>query len=376
MSFDKIEFVKPNDILQGGFNPNLPAEISVQEQLLYSIANNLAILNNNLINSGALQNLALIGDLLQEVFTDDRVQDKKTSVLKTDENSSLNSNSSVFVADTRRRYQNGVWYNRVGVANVMQMYDLNSYELWFSKSTGAVVNQATSTYSFNVPVPSVSVSSSPATVNVNASAPVVNNNVPVPSVTNQVNVASAVPDITVNSTAPTVNNNIPVPEVTNEITVQSAVPDITVNATAPVVNVSSSPATVNVSSTAPVVNNNIPVPSVTNTVQSAVAPITVSATAPVVNVSSAPAQVTVDAYNDVALIAKLEQLKEVLENALNTSEDVGIADLLEDCLMTDVDTDLKKGLTDIVFERDNINLIDYPVEMLTEPSQTKKLRSF
>lgn len=359
MSFDKIEFVKPNDILQGGFNPNLPAEISVQEQLLYSIANNLAILNNNLINSGALQNLALIGDLMQEIFTDDRIANKKCSVLKTAENATIFPNRSVFIADTVRTSVNARYENS-GIAHVLRQLDLNNNDLWKSKTTGCVVNNAQSTYSFNVPVPSVSVSSSPATVNVNASAPVVNNNVPVPHVTNNVEVAAAVPEITVNAVAPVVNNNIPVSEVTNEITVQSASPTIEVSATAPVVNVSSSPATVNVSSTAPIVNNTVPVPTVNNTVQSAVAPINVSATAPVVNVSSSPAQIEIDSYDDSALIAKIEEMRE----------------LLEDALLTEVDTDIKKGLTDIVFERDNVNLIDYPVEMLTEPSTTKKLRSF
>ena len=375
MSFDKIEFVKPNDILQGGFNPNLPAEITVTEQLLYSIANNLAILNNNLINSGALQNLALIGDLMQEVLTDNRVPEKKTSVFKTDEFAQLEPSKSVFIGSMMRRLTSTP-YTRVGIANISQLSNLNDMDLWYSKNTGTIVNQATSTYSFNVPVPSVSVSSSPATVNVNASAPVVNNNVPVPEVSNVVNVQSATPIIEVNATAPTVNNIIDVPSVTNQIDVQSATPVIEVNSTAPVVNVSSSPATVNVSSAAPVVNNNIDVPVPSVSVQSAVAPITVSATAPVVNVSSSPAQVTIDAYNDAALIAKLEQVREVLDGALNTSEDLGLADLLEDCLMSEVETDIKMGLADIVFERDNINLIDYPVEMLTEPATTKKLREF
>lgn len=359
MSFDKIEFVKPNDILQGGFNPNLPAEISVTEQLLYSIANNLAILNNNLINSGALQNLALMGDLMQEVFADNR-GGRKTSVFQTDDNVNADMKSmSVFVSDAQM-YPSWTFVPRAGVARLQRIFWQNEKNFWETKSTTAVVNQASSTYAFNVPVPSVSVSSSPATVNVNASAPVVNNNVPVPNVTNNVEVAPAVPEITVNATAPTVNNNIPVPSVTNQIDVQSATPTIEVNSTAPVVNVSSSPATVNVSSTAPIVNNTVPVPTVNNNVQSAVAPITVSATAPVVNVSSSPANIDIQPYDDSDLISKIEEMREVLEDAL----------------MTEVDTDIKRGLTDIVFERDNVNLIDYPVEMLTEPATTKKLREF
>lgn len=347
MSFDKIEFVKPNDILQGGFNPNLPTEISVTEQLLYSIANNLAILNNNLINSGALQNLALIGDLMQEVFTDDRIANKKTSVLKTGENASNHANMSVFVGDMITISQGDKI--GIGLGNLLRFFDDNQRRFWNTKSTTAVVNQAQSTYSFNVPVPSVSVSSAPATVNVNASAPSVTNNVPVPHVTNNVEVASAVPDITVNATAPIVNNSVPVPSVTNEVTVQSATPTIEVNSTAPVVNVSSSPATVNVSSTAPVVNNNIPVPSVTNevTVQSAV---------PAVNVSSSPAtvnvapDVNVDAYDDSALIEKLEDMRE----------------LLEDALLTDVDTDVKQGLTDVLFSKDTVINVDYPGDVVME----------
>jgi len=358
MSFDKIEFVKPNDILQGGFNPNLPAEISVTEQLLYSIANNLAILNNNLINSGALQNLALIGDLMQEIFTDDRIANKKVSVFKTSD-TSTEPNKSVFVSDFFRRLTSTLLTD-LGIANIIQAANLNDMELWVTKNTSAVVNQAASTYSFNVPVPSVSVSSSPATVNVSSSAPVVNNNIPVPSVNNTVQ--SAVPAINVSATAPVVNNTVPVPSVTNEVTVQSATPNIEVNSTAPIVNVSSSPATVNVSSTAPVVNNNVPVPSVTNevTVQSAVSPVNVSATAPVVNVSSAPVNIDnleVQPYNDSALIEKIEDVRELLENALTTQ----------------VDTEQIKGIADIISERDTIQFIDYPVDVLEEPSTTKKL---
>lgn len=398
MSFDKIEFVKPNDILQGGFNPNLPTEISVTEQLLYSIANNLAILNNNLINSGALQNLALLGDLMQEVFTDDRVTDKKTSVLKTSSLAVRRKDTSVFVGDIDRRVT-GDTLLEDSITELLQICNLNDLDLWYSKNTGAIVNQAASTYSFNVPVPSVSVSSAPATVNVSSSAPVVNNNIPAPHVTNNIEVAPAVPEITVNATAPVVNNNIPVPSVTNEIEVQSAVPDIEVSSTAPVVNVSSSPATVNVSSTAPIVNNNIPVPSVS--VSSAPATVNVASTAPTVNVT--PKTEITDAhfnYDDAALIAKIEEIRElfeetliidngtddkkslteVLENALlfEVEEDIkiGLTELLEDALLTEVDTDLKKGLTDIILERDNVNLIDYPVEMLTEPATTKKLREF
>ena len=278
MSFDKIEFVKPNDILQGGFNPNLPSEITVQEQLLYSIANNLAILNNNLINSGALQNLALIGDLLQEVFIS-KWNGENHSVFKVPEGASHHMEQSVFTGNLGNYFSA---MSGVGISQILSNHMQLDRQLWQTKDTSAIVNQAASTYSFNVPVPSVLVSSSPATVNVNASAPVVNNNVPVPEVSNVVNVASAVPDITVNAVAPVVNNNVPVPELTNEISVQSAVPSIEVSATAPVVNVSSSPATVNVNSTAPIVNNNIPVPTVNNTVQSAVAPINVSSTAPIV----------------------------------------------------------------------------------------------
>ena len=369
MSFDKIEFVKPNDILQGGFNPNLPSEITVQEQLLYSIANNLAILNNNLINSGALQNLALLGDLLQEVFIS-KWNGENHSVFKVPEGASHHMEQSVFTGNLGNYFSA---MSGVGISQILSNHMQLDRQLWQTKDTSAIVNQAASTYSFNVPVPTVNVSSSPATVNVNSTAPVVNNNVPVPHVTNNVEVASAVPDITVNATAPVVNNNVPVPSVTNEVTVQSATPTIEVNATAPVVNVSSSPATVNVSSTAPIVNNTVPVPSVTNevTVQSAVPAVNVSSSPATVNVSPA---VNVDAYNDTALIAKLEQVREVLENAFNTSEDVGLADLLEDCLMSEVDTEQKMGLADIVFERDNVNFIDYPSDVLIEPSTTTKLK--
>lgn len=385
MSFDKIEFVKPLDILQGGFNPNLPAEISVTEQLLYSIANNLAILNNNLINSGALQNLALMGDLMQEIFTDDRIQDKKSSVFKTSDNATIAQNQSAFIGSINAGNQ-GVM-NNIGLANVLRFDGDVERNFWNNKNTAAIVNQASSTYSFNVPVPSVNVSSSPATVNVNASAPVVNNNIPVPHVTNNVEVAPAVPEITVNATAPIVNNNIDVPSVTNEISVQSAVPNIEVSSTAPIVNVSSSPATVNVSSTAPIVNNNIPVPSVnvssspaTVNVSSAPAAVNVSSTAPVVNV--APMTDISDAhfdYDDTNLIAKIEQMRELLENALNAdvdSDKIGLANVLYDSLTADVESDSKMGLADIILNRDNVNLIDYPVEMLTEPATTKKLRSF
>jgi hypothetical protein len=382
MSFDKIEFVKPNDILQGGFNPNLPDEITVTDQLLYSIANNLAILNNNLINSGALQNLALIGDLMQEVLTDDRVADKKTSVFKTCDTATV-PNKSVFVSDFVRRVTAELLTD-LGIANVIQATNLNDMDLWVTKNTSAVVNQAQSTYSFNVPVPSVSVTSAPATVNVSSTAPVVNNNVPVPHVTNNVEVAPAVPEITVNATAPIVNNNIPVPEVNNEINVQSATPTIEVNSTAPVVNVSSSPATVNVSSTAPVVNNNVPVPSVTVqsatptievnstapvvnnnvpvpsvTVQSATPTIEVNSTAPVVNVSSAPVNIDnleVQPYNDSALIEKIEDVRE----------------LLEDALLTDVDTDVKQGLTDVLFSKDNVINVDYPNDVIMDSSRIQR----
>jgi len=338
MSFDKIEFVKPNDILQGGFNPNLPSEITVQEQLLYSIANNLAILNNNLINSGALQNLALLGDLLQEVFIS-KWNGENHSVFKVPEGASHHMEQSVFTGNLGNYFSA---MSGVGISQILSNHMQLDRQLWQTKDTSAIVNQAASTYSFNVPVPTVNVSSSPATVNVN-------------------------------STSPVVNNNVPVPEVTNEISVQSAVPSIEVSATAPVVNVSSSPATVNVSSTAPIVNNTVPVPSVTNevTVQSAVPAVNVSSSPATVNVSPA---VNVDAYNDTALIAKLEQVREVLENAFNTSEDVGLADLLEDCLMSEVDTEQKMGLADIVFERDNVNFIDYPSDVLIEPSTTTKLK--
>lgn len=355
MSFDKIEFVKPNDILQGGFNPNLPAEITVTEQLLYSIANNLAILNNNLINSGALQNLALLGDLLQEVFTDGRIANKKTSVFTTSDQSTYDKNQSVFISDMSSATYGNLY--KMGLASMYRFTSENNLRAFNLKNMSAVVNQATSTYSFNVPVPSVSVSSSPATVNVSSSAPIVTNNIPVPEVTNVVNVASAVPDITVNATAPVVNNNVPVPSVTNEVSVQSVTPTIEVSATAPIVNVSSSPATVNVSATAPVVNNKIDVPAQSVTVQSAVAPVNVSATAPVVNVSSSPANIDIEPYDDSALIAKFEEVRE----------------LLEDALLTEVDTDIKKGLADIVLEKDNVQFIDYPADVLTEPSTTKKL---
>lgn len=378
MSFDKINFVKPLDILQGGFNPNLPAEISVTEQLLYSIANNLAILNNNLINSGALQNLALIGDLLQEVLSDDkRATYKQTSVFKTGDNATVWANQSVFVA-TPFNAAGGTPVQNVGIAQSQAYNRQFNQTFWNEKNTGAIVNQAASTYSFNVPVPSVNVSSAPATVNVLASAPVVNNNIPAPEVTNEITVQSAVPDITVNATAPVVNNNIPSPEVTNEITVQSAIPNIEVSSTAPVVNVSSSPAVVNVSSAAPIVNNNIPVPSVS--VSSSPAVVNVASTAPTVNVS--PMTDISDAhfdYDDTALIAKIEEMREVLENALNAdvdSDKKGLANVLYDTLTADVESDEKLGLADIVLQRDDVNLIDYPVEMLTEPAVTKKLRSF
>ena len=360
MSFDKIEFVKPNDILQGGFNPNLPSEITVTEQLLYSIANNLAILNNNLINSGALQNLALIGDLMQEVFTDDRIQDKKTSVLKTDANSGGLKNTSVFIGDIHRKLT-ATTLQKLGIAAVIHSCNVNDLDLWYPKNTGTIVNQASSTYSFNVPVPFVSVSSSPATVNVNASAPVVNNNIPVPEVSNVVNVQSATPTIEVNATAPTVNNVIDVPSVTNEISVQSATPTIEVNSTAPVVNVSSSPATVNVSSTAPIVNNNIPVPSVTNTVQSAVAPINVSSTAPVVNVSSSPANIDIQPYDDTELIAKFEELKEVLQTSFVKDE----KSIIEQALNVNTD-DTKMSISEVLLSKDNITFNDVNVESLLD----------
>ena len=350
MSFDKIEFVKPNDILQGGFNPNLPSEITVTEQLLYSIANNLAILNNNLINSGALQNLALIGDLMQEVFTDDRIQDKKVSVLKTAENATDKPNQSVFIGDINH-HSAGV-RSGVGVGSISRFVNDSQIFFWSSKSTTAVVNQASSTYSFNVPVPSVSVSSSPATVNVNASAPVVNNNIPVPEVNNVVNVASAVPTIEVSSTAPTVNNIIDVPSVTNEVTVQSAIPTVEVNSTAPIVNVASSPATVNVSSAAPVVNNNV---------QSAVPAINVSSTAPVVNVSSSPANIDIEPYDDANLIAKIQEMKEVLETSF-VKEDKSI---IGQALNVDTD-DTKMSISEVLLSKDNITFNDVNVESLLD----------
>jgi hypothetical protein len=359
MSFEKIEFVKPNDILQGGFNPSLPAEITVTEQLLYSIANNLAILNNNLINSGALQNLALLGDLMQEVFTDNvRVQNKQTSVFKTADSATNWKNQSVFVASPFNVTAD-IPVVDIGIAQAQNYDRIYNQLFWQNKPTTAVVNQAASTYSFNVPVPSVSVSSSPATVNVSATAPVVNNNVPVPEVNNVVNVASAVPDITVNATAPVVNNNIPVPSVTNQIDVQSATPTIEVSSTAPVVNVSSSPATVNVSSTAPVVNNNVPVPSVN--VQSAVAPINVSPTAPVVNVSSSPANIDIQPYDDTALIAKFEQIKEVLETSFIKDD----KSIIEQALNVNTD-DTKMSISEVLLSKDNITFNDVNVESLLD----------
>ncbi len=144
MSFDKIEFVKPLDILQGGFNPNLPAQITVTEQLLYSIANNLAILNNNLINSGALQNMALIGDLMQEIFTDDRQSNKKTSVFKSGATTHL-PDTSVFVGNIETN-QYGAQLG-IGLTAILRFIYDGQKALWQSKNTGCVVNQAASTYS-------------------------------------------------------------------------------------------------------------------------------------------------------------------------------------------------------------------------------------
>lgn len=352
MSFEKIEFVKPNDILQGGFNPNLPSEITVTEQLLYSIANNLAILNNNLINSGALQNLALIGDLMQEVLTDDRVQYKKTSVLKTGDNASSWTNQSVFVASPFAA-NGGATVQNLGIAQVQSYDRLFNQHFWTNKETGAIIGSGSSSYNFTVPVPTVNVSSSPAIVNVSSSAPSVTNNVPVPSVTNNIEVAAAVPEITVNASVPVVNNIIDVPSVTNEISVQSATPNIEVSATAPIVNVSSSPATVNVNATAPTVNNVIDVPVPGVTVQSAVSPVNVSSTAPIVNVSSAPVNIDnleVLPYDDSSLIAKIEEMRE----------------LLEDALLTEVEADTKKGLADILDLKDTVINVDYPGDVVME----------
>ncbi len=90
----------------------------------------------------------------------------------------------------------------------------------------------------------------------------------------------------------------------------------------------------------------------------------------------------VDIVNAIGVEQKRESYDMTFVDSLNYIAsllkigDTSITEVLEDSLMSEVETDLKKGLADIVFERDNVNLIDYPVAMLTEPATTKKLKEF